>query len=84
MNFSDLQFNPTSRPSGIQARILFPNGYGASVVKSDFSYGGKEGLYELAVLKDGKLCYDTAVTSDVRGRLNEQDVESYLNQIKSL
>jgi hypothetical protein len=84
MNFSDLQFNSTSRPCGTQARVFFPNGYGASVIKSDMSYGGNDGLYELAVLKDGKLCYDTSVTSDVLGHLSEQDVESYLNQIKSL
>lgn len=84
MNFSDLQFNPLKHCTGTQARAFFPNGYGASVVRSDFSYGGKNGLYELAVLKDGKLCYDTSVTSDVLGQLTEEDVESYLNQIKSL
>lgn len=88
MKFSDLEFNETQRPDGIQALVFFPNGYGASVVKSDFSYGGKEGLYELAVIEGDEdvwqITYETDVTSDVLGYLTEEDVESYLNQINSI
>ena len=32
---------------GVQHVYSFSNGYGASVVKHDFSYGGKQGLWEL-------------------------------------
>ena len=48
MNFSDLQFNLAH--NGINTQVFFPNGYGASVVSHQYSYGGKEGLYELAVI----------------------------------
>jgi hypothetical protein len=85
MNFSDLQ---QYRHDGIGIQVFFPNGYGASVVSHQYSYGGKDGLYELAVLigneDDWGITYQTPITSDVLGHLTEEDVVSYLNQIKSL
>ena len=60
--------------NGYQLLYKFDNGYGASVVKHDYSYGGKKGKYELAVLdKNGDLCYDTPITSDVIGYLTMSD-----------
>ncbi len=35
---------------GIQKIYKFDNGYGASVVKHLFSYGGAQGLWEMALL----------------------------------
>jgi len=83
--FDDLEFVPHSMGLGIKARIQFENGYGASVVKSEFSYGGKDGLYELAVLdKDEEIIYNTPVTSDVEGYLTPEDVTKLLIQIQEL
>lgn len=83
--FNDLEFNELdSFYNGVQARVIFENGYGASVVKHDFSYGGKDGLYELAVIKDDDLCYTTPVTTDVEGYLSEEDVTELLKQIQEL
>jgi len=48
------------------------------------SYGGKQGLWELAVLKNGELCYNTSVTSDVLGHLSDEDVEFHLKEIENL
>jgi len=63
----------------------FENGYGASVVRGPYTYGGSEGLYELAVLsKDGFIDYTTPITDDVEGHLNEADVERLLDSIKKL
>lgn len=47
---------------GIVCRYCFDNGYGASVIQHRYSYGGPQGLWELAVLarnSKGKydLCY---------------------------
>lgn len=73
------------REDGVQDIYRFKNGYGASVVCSSGSYGGKQGLKELAVLdKDGHICYETPVTDDVIGWLADEDVEKYLSQIASL
>ena len=69
---------------GTQDIYEFHNGYGASVVSHAHSYGGNSGLFELAVLKNGDLCYDTPLTDDVIGWLNAEQVESYLAQIEDL
>ena len=83
--FNDLQFKTHPQLDGVVGRITFDNGYGASVVKHEFSYGGKDGLYELAVLdKDGNLTYDTPITNDVIGYLREIDVTDVMIKIQQL
>jgi hypothetical protein len=85
--FKDLEFESLDDlyMTGKKARIYFDNGYGASVVSHTMSYGGMQGLYELAVLKDDELHYDNPVADgDVRGYLTEKDVNSLLIQIQSL
>ena len=71
--------------NGYQLLYKFENGYGASVVKHDRSYGGKKGMYEIAVLdNEGDLCYDTPITSDVIGHLNMAEVDKILVNISHL
>ncbi len=71
--------------NGYQLVYEFDNGYGASVVKHDFSYGGKNGQYEVAVLdNEGALCYDTPITSDVIGYLTMSEVDKILVNISHL
>ena len=82
--FEDLRFK--SHPlDGVQSIMMFDNGYGVSVVKTSFSYGGKIGLYELAVLDSGKhITYNTTVTSDVLGHLSEKEVTEYMIEVQKL
>ncbi len=84
--FKDLEFvEHPSHIGGVQARIQFDNGYGASVVKTPYSYGGDRGLYELAVLdNDGHLTYATPVTNDVIGYLRDIDVTDVMEKIQQL
>jgi hypothetical protein len=84
--FKDLEFVPHSAGmEGVMSRIQFDNGYGASVVKSPFSYGGNRGLYELAVLdSEGELTYGTPVTDDVIGYLRPEDVTDVMEKIQQL
>jgi len=83
--FSDLEFKTRPMGSGIISRIKFDNGYGASVVKGPHTYGGDQGLYELAVLdSEGEITYDTSVTNDIEGYLKEEDVTILLKQIQNL
>lgn len=74
---------------GTQDIHRFPNGYGASVVQGPYSYGGDQGLYELAVIQftDGdkyELCYSTHITNDVLGYLTEDEVSNALALIEEL
>ena len=68
-------------------KYVFKNGYGASVI--DDGYGGDRGLYEVAVLKkitedNYELCYETEITDDVVGFLNNEGVIDILERIKNL
>lgn len=74
---------------GTQQVHKFENGYGASVVKHSFSYGGDRGLYELAVLSfyeglEYELDYSTEITDDVIGHLTMEDVSELLVRIEAL
>jgi hypothetical protein len=88
ITFKDLEFIETNDLfyNGIQCRVQFDNGYGASIVSHNYSYGGKEGLYELAVLNEnGNIHYDNPVANgNVRGYLNESEVTELLKQIQEL
>ena len=83
--FKDLEFKDLPDYRGIQCRIQFENGFGASVIRHEHTYGGKDGLYELAVLdSEGEITYDTPVTDDVVGYLNEEGVTELLKEIQLL
>ena len=83
--FQELIFQSHPMGMGKQCIVQFPNGYGASVVQGPYTYGSKDGLYELAVFgKDGEISYETPITDDVLGYLSEQDVEKTLSDIKNL
>lgn len=83
--FKDLEFKSHPIHDGLIARISFDNGYGASVVRHEYSYGGNKGLFELAVLDTtGELTYNTPVTNDVIGYLRPQDVTEVLIKIQQL
>lgn len=67
----------------------FPNNYGASVVKNNYSYGGKDGLWEIAVVyfvndNEWHIDYSTPITSDVLGYLTDEEVCETLEKIKNL
>jgi hypothetical protein len=48
------------------------------------SYGGNKGLFEVGVMYDGNLVYDTPVTSDVVGFLDFAEVAKTLQEIEAL
>lgn len=87
--FKHLTFTARSESKmGVAARMFFANGYGVSVICGPYTYGGDQGLYELAVLAgvegDSRLCYDTPVTSDVEGHLTPRRVSALMAKVQAL
>ncbi len=84
MTFKELKFEDVES-RGIQAWVPFRNGFEVSVVKHQFSYGGEKGLYEIGVFNAaGRMCDPCEWGDDVKGWLNESDVEHWLNYIERL
>jgi hypothetical protein len=86
---------PHPMGAGTQKVYRFANGYGASVIQLNHlgasSYGGEQGLWEMAVAKfhgpgndDWEVTYDTPVSDDVIGWLSDEDVEARLAEIRDL
>ena len=70
---------------GVALVYVFPNGYGASILKCYGSHGYRQNLWELAVLgQNGMVTYDTPITDDVVGYLRESEVGEYLDRIYRL
>lgn len=76
--------------SGTQNIYKFDNGYGASVVQHNFSYGEHENKWELAVIhfhdnsSEWDVVYDTPITDDVIGWLDMMQVFHILHEIQEL
>ena len=69
---------------GFCYEFKFENNYGASVIKHNFSYGNENDLFELAVLNDREITYDTYITDNVIGWLTNEEVIECFKQIQSL
>ncbi len=94
-DFSDLVFEPHRFFSGLEARMSFPNGYGVSVVRfkmlrfsiGEYTYGSytnNENEWELAVLHNDTLDYDTPITNDVMGHLVSTEVTEVMKRVQEL
>lgn len=81
--FEDL--DPANESLGIQrGHLKFENGYGISVITGYGAYSDEDHPYECAVLKDGDLCCNTHITSDVIGYCDMDDVTRIMKQIQEL
>ena len=73
-NFEDFS---SKRSRAQRKAVEFTNGYGISAVRMN-------GAWEVAVLKDGSLCYDTHITSDVIPGLEWDEVMKIAKEIAFL
>tara|TARA_B100000902_G_C26536378_1_gene540369 strand:- start:91 stop:369 length:279 start_codon:yes stop_codon:yes gene_type:complete len=65
------------RDGGQVEKFIFRNGWGASVASHSGSYGGDDGLYELAEINpNGHLIDDS-----IKGWLCFHEVDAYLREI---
>ena len=90
--FEDYIRSHSTDPKKVDVQYVFQfrNGYGASVIKFQGSYGYEADLWELAVIRfdeDGaswELCYDTPIGDDVFGWCTDEKVRELLGLIKYL
>lgn len=82
--FKDLEFKPHSLGSGRHAVLEFDNNYGVSVLLGELFYSNGIDTYELGILKNGYLCYDTSITDDVLGYLTKDEVTKIMERIQKL
>ena len=86
--FKDLKFEEHSYAKyykgAKQATMNFENGFGVSVLIGSCFYSNGVNSYELAVLKNGNLCYDSGLTEDVFGRLSAREVTKIMKQVQQL
>ena len=73
------EFRRVVNLNGWQKRFKFPNGFGASIINHDMSYG-----FELALLYDGDLVYHSKITDDVIGGLTPCRARNVLKKIANL
>jgi len=82
------QFKSKKLRNGIQYVNFYPNGYGVSIIQHEYSYGGNDGLWELAVLIGNydkwDICYTSGITEDVLGYLSETEVNSICEKVSEL
>lgn len=67
-----------------QAKMQFNNGYGISVIRSEIFYSNGIDTYEVAILHNGKLCYDTPITKSVIPYATAGEVSDIMRQIQEL
>ena len=85
MKFEDLKFEQMKATDGIQAWVVFRNGFEVSVVRHQYSYGGKKGMYEIGVFNAaGSMCDPLGWEDTVKGWLTPILVEKELKLIKEL
>lgn len=83
--FEDLKFKPHGWAIGAKHAVLhFNNGYGCSVLLGEDFYSNGIDTYELAVLYNDLLCYDTSITDDVLGYLTKEEVTIVMRKIQEL
>ena len=90
--FKDLDFKKHSiAKSGIeryqdakQATEKFENNYGVSVIFGNCFYSNGKDTYELAILYDGDITYNTGMTNDVLGHLSEEEVSEIMIKVQLL
>ena len=84
MKLKNFEMIPTDIPKGVQAILQFGADFELSIIKSDFSYGGKQGKYEIGVFKNGVMTELPGVTNEgdtIKGFLSEGEVDSILKKM---
>jgi hypothetical protein len=86
----DYQLYDCSNELFKRARLVFKNGYRLSIVIGPFSYGGRDGLFEIAIITPEGNIDDSALDdadqsgSGVLGYCDVNTVRYYISKISEL
>lgn len=78
-----------SDPYMNRVRVEFTNGYVLSIVRGDYSYGGDDGLFEIALINqqqelDGSLFDEGDRVDDVLGYCDLEKINHYVRKLAYL
>lgn len=82
-----LEYHDVSYSNGTQRhqiKVAFPNGFGMSCIKEPSSYGQDHDLWEVAVLFEEDICYDTYITDDVCGYVTDEGIKTIAKLVMDL
>lgn len=82
--FEDLEFQPHPyQVAGFRemAQCEFVNGYGLSIVNGSNAYCDSK-TYEVAILHNGKITYDTPLTNDVLAYQSKEDINKLIEIVR--
>ena len=82
--FKDLEFKEHEGSwFDTHAKVNFENGYGVSVINGESAYCDSD-TYELAVLYNDSLTYNTKITDNVIGYQTAEEVTELMKQVQEL
>jgi hypothetical protein len=86
---SDLQYlidiGEPKHTKGIRMLFKFPNGYQASCIQNDWSYGGGQELWEVAAINpEGNIIALEGQLDIVMGWLDDEAAEAAVERIRKL
>ena len=83
--FKDLEFknHPLSPNFAKYAQYTLDNGYGVSIISGSSAYCCND-TYEVAILKDDEITYDTEFTDNVLGHQSPADIDELLINLAKL
>jgi hypothetical protein len=85
MNIQDIELKPCEDGLGEQARVHFPNGWGASIITGSMFYSRPGTPWEIAVIdKDQNIRYDSGLTDGVFGYLSDAEATKVLDDVEAL
>jgi hypothetical protein len=85
ITFDMIPFFPRRGGDGTQGLVVLNNGYTLSIVKGEHTYGGQNGLYEMAIFFEGDIVEEHPLleyTSGVVGWLDEREVEELIKKLR--
>lgn len=84
--FEDLKFKMREYSTMLETQAImdFPNGYGVSVITGKMFYTSESHPYEIAIMFEGALIYNTYITEDVLGHQTKEDVTKVMKQVQLL